>query len=125
MNVRPYVLTSLALALPMAAHALDRDDAELAMTQAVTAVQSAERADAASFAPPDLATAHDMLSHAQLAYDGHHWTESVFAAENARADADLAAARSREHRAEQATAEVERSVQALRDQLGVTTGDLR
>lgn len=110
--------------LPLAAAALDRDDADQAMTQAATAVQSAERDDAAQFAAPDLATAHAMLEHAQAAYDGRHWTDAVLAAENAKVDADLAAARSRQHRAEEATAQVERSVDALRDELGLAREDL-
>ena len=105
---------------PLVAHALDREDADLALAQAGTALQAAERADAAQYAIPDLGTAHGMLNQAQAAYDHRHWTDAVFAAENARADADLAAARSRQHRAEDATAEVERSVQTLRDQLGLT-----
>jgi len=84
-------------------------------------VQAAERADAAQYAAPDLATAHDMLNVAQAAYDHREWTHSVFAAENAKSDAVLASARSREQRAEDATAEVERTVQTLRDQLGMTT----
>jgi len=113
-TTRALMLGALLL-LPLSSHAFERKDAELAMTEAGTALQTAERADAA---PPDMNIAHDMLSNAQAAYDRHHWQESVFFAENARADADLAAARSRQHRAEAATAEIERSVRALRDQTG-------
>ena len=115
---------TLLLALPLASFASDRKDAELAMTQASTAVESAERADAAQFAGADLGTAHDMLASAQGAYDHHDWTIAIMDAENAKADADLAAARSRQIRAEEATAEVERSVRSLREQLGIgSTGD--
>jgi hypothetical protein len=113
----------LIAALPLAAQALDRKDAELAMTEAGTAVESAEHADAARYDAVDLDTAHDMLANARAAYDRHHWTESVLNAENAKVDADLAAARSRQHRAEQATAEVETTVRSLREQLGIS-GDL-
>lgn len=114
MNVKALMLAVL-LALPFSAQAFDRKDAELAMTEASTALQTAERADAM---PEDLNEVHDMLSNAQGAYDQHHWQESVFAAENARVDADLAAARSRQHRSEAATAEIERSVRTLQGQLG-------
>jgi hypothetical protein len=113
----------LVAALPLAAHALDRKDAELAMTEAGTAVESAERADAAQYDAVDLDTSHDMLANARAAYDRRHWTESVLNAENAKVDADLAAARSRQHRAEQATAQVEATVRSLREQLGIS-GDL-
>lgn len=123
MNAR---IVSLALALglaPLGAHAFDRKDADLALAQAATAVEGAERDDASRYAAADLASAHDMLNAAQAGYDSRHWADSVFHAENAKADADLAAARSRQMRAEQATAQVERSVESLRDQLGATAGD--
>lgn len=104
--------------LPLAACAFDRGDAELAVTQAQTAIESAERNDAAQFAPPDLGAAQSMLAAAHAAYDRRSWIDAVFASENARVDAGLALARSRQHRAEQATAQVERSVDTLRGQLG-------
>lgn len=121
MNANAIVAIVLLSATPLAAHAFDRKDADLAMTEAGTAVQSAERADAARYAAPDLATAHDMLNIAQAAYDHRDWTHSVFSAENAKVDADLAAAHSRQARAETATAEVERTVDTLRQELGMTT----
>jgi hypothetical protein len=113
MNAK-FLIFGALVALPLSSHAFERKDAELAMTEAATALQTAERADAA---PPDLGVARDMMSNAQIAYDHHHWEESVFYAEDARADADLAATRSRQHRAEAATVEIERSVRALNDQL--------
>ena len=124
MSTRIYAAALLLVTLPLASFASDRNDAELAMTQANTAVESAERADAAQFASADLGTAHDMLASAQGAYDHRDWTIAIIDAENAKADADLAAARSRQIRAEEATAEVERSVRSLREQLGISnTGD--
>ncbi|MDR3389541.1 MAG: DUF4398 domain-containing protein [Rudaea sp.] len=109
----------LVLALPFAARAADRKDAELAMTEAGTTIESAERADAAQYAATDLNDAHDMLGSAQAAFDHHKWLESVFSAGNAKADANLAAARARQHRAEAATAEIETTVRSLREQLGI------
>jgi len=123
MSTRTFA-AALLLSLPLVSFATDRRDAELAMTEANAAVESAERADAAQFAGADIGTAHDMLASAQNAYDHRDWTISIFDAENAKADADLAAARSRQLRAEEATAEVERSVRTLREQLGISsTGD--
>jgi hypothetical protein len=111
----------LILALPFTvANAVDRKDAELAITEAGTSVESAERADAAQYAATDLNDAHDMLGSAQAAYDHHKWLESVFSSGNAKADANLAAARARQHRAEAATAEMETTVRSLREQLGIT-----
>ncbi len=122
MIAKTLLITLLMAALPMAAHALDRKDAERAMTEGNAAVESAQRADAAQYAATDLNTAHDMLTNAQAAFDHHHWSDSVFSAENAKADADLATARSRQHRAEQSTAEVEQTVRSLREQLGIAGG---
>jgi len=114
----------MLLSLPLVAFAADRKDAELAMTEANTAIESAERADAAQFAGADIGTAHAMIANAQNAYDHRDWTISIIDSENAKADADLAAARSRQLRAEEATAEVDRSVRSLREQLGISsTGD--
>ena len=123
MSTRTFA-AALLLSLPLVSFATDRRDAELAMTEANAAVESAEHADAAQFASADIGTAHDMLASAQNAYDHRDWTISIFDAENAKADADLAAARSRQLRAEEATAEVDRSVRTLREQLGISsTGD--
>jgi len=111
----------LILALPFtAANAVDRKDAELAITEASASVEAAERADAAQYATSDLNNAHDMLGSAQAAYDHHKWLDSVFNSANAKADANLAAARARQHRAEAATAEIDASVRSLREQLGIT-----
>ena len=111
----------LILTLPFTvANAADRKDAELALTEAGTSVESAERADAAQFATTDLNAAHDMLSSAQVAYDHHSWLDSVFSSGDAKADANLAAARARQHRAEAATAELDATVRSLREQIGLT-----
>ena len=120
MSTKAIAAAVLLATLPLAGYGMDRHDADLAMTQANAAIEAAEHADAAQFDNADLGTAHDMLASAQGAYDHRDWTISVFDAENARADADLAAARSRQLRAEEATAEVERSVRTLREQLGIS-----
>lgn len=117
---------SLAIALlalaPLVASASDRKDAELALTEASTAVDSAGRADAAQYATTDFGTAQDMLTNAHVAFDSRNWTDSVIDSQNAKADANLAAARCRQKRAEATTAELERTVRSLREQVGITSG---
>ncbi|MGA9333099.1 MAG: DUF4398 domain-containing protein [Rudaea sp.] len=113
------VVALLMMTPALAAYAADRKDAQLAMTQADTAIESAEHADAATYAPTTLTTAHDMFTNAQAAYDHHGWLDCVFNAENATADANLATARSRQHRAQAATTEIETSVRSLREELGI------
>lgn len=106
------------LAVSGAAAAVDRDTAQLELTQAVTAVQTAERDDAARYAPADLDEAHAMLGSAENAADARSWDDTALFAERAKVAGDLASARSRQHRAESATAEIERSVDALRHEIG-------
>ncbi len=113
---------ALILALPIAASAMDRKDADLALAEAGASIESAERADAAQYATAELNTAHDMYASAQAAYDHRDWMESAFSADDAKADANLAAARSRQHRAEATTHELETTVSSLRDQVGVAGG---
>lgn len=100
------------------AFAADRQEAEIALAQAETAMQSAVSADAASAAPIDLRSAEDNLVAARGAMERRKWTDSAMSAEKAKADADLAAARSRAKRATAATAEIEASVETLRRELG-------
>lgn len=106
-----------ALAMSGVAHAVDRDGAQLELAQAINAVQAAERDDAARYAPADLDESHAMLASAQAASDHRDWTGLAMYSERAKVSADLASARSRQHRAEAATAEIERSVDSLRAQL--------
>lgn len=117
MNAKILALALLAAA-PLAAGAADRKDAELAMTQAATAIQSAQQADASQYASADFGTAQDNLMAAHSAYDARHFEESIIDSENARADANLSAARSRQVRAEATTSELERTVRSLREQIG-------
>jgi hypothetical protein len=119
---RKLLAAALVLALPFTAYSMDRKDADLAMAEAGASIQAAESADAAQYAPTELNTAHDMFAGAQAAYDHRDWTESAFAADNSKADANLAAARSREHRAEATTNELETTVRTLREQMGVSGG---
>jgi len=105
------------------ASALDRGDAQLELAQAINAVQSAERDDAARYAPADLDEAHAMLGSAQRAADDRSWTETATFSERAKVAGDLASARSRQQRAEAATTEIERSLDTLKAQ--ISTGGVR
>jgi hypothetical protein len=113
---------ALVFALPITVNAMDRKDADLALAEAGASIESAERADAALYAGTELNTAHDMYTSAQSAYDHRDWTESAFSADDAKADANLAAARSRQHRAEATTNEMEATLRSLREQVGVAGG---
>ncbi len=115
---------TLVFALPLSANALDRKDADLALAEAGASIEAAERADAAQYATVELNTAHDMYASARTAYDHRDWTESAFSSDDAKADANLAAARSRQHRAEATTNELDTTVRSLRDQVGVAGGQL-
>ena len=119
---RKLIAAALMFALPMSIYAMDRKDADLALAEAGASIESAERADAAQYAPTDLNSAHAMYASAQAAYDHRNWTESAFSSDNAKADANLAAARSRQHRAEATTNELETTVRSLREQVGMTGG---
>ena len=107
-----------ALAVSGTAAAVDHNTATLELTQAMTAVQAAERDDAARYAPADLDQAHALLDSAQSAADSREWTDAAMYSERAKVVGDLASSRSRQHRAEAATAEIERSVDSLRQELG-------
>jgi hypothetical protein len=115
-------LASMVLVLPLAAGAADRKDAEIALAEAGSSVEAAQRADAAQYAGTELNTAQDMIMNAHAAFDHRAYTDSYLDSDSAKADANLAAARSRQHRAETTTAELETTVRSLREQLGVAGG---
>ncbi|MEP6482803.1 MAG: DUF4398 domain-containing protein [Rudaea sp.] len=117
---RKLIVAALVFALPLTVNAMDRKDADLALAEAGASIESAERADAARYAPTEITTAHDMYASAQTAYDHRDWTASAFRSDDAKADANLAAARSRQHRAEATTNELETTVRSLREQVGMT-----
>ena len=118
MNMTRSVL-AVALALPSGvAMAVDRDDVELELAQAATAIQAAERDDAMRYAPRDLDEAHAAFDVARRAADSREWVDAALYAERAKVSGDLASARSRQQRAEAAAAQIQRSVDALRAEHG-------
>jgi hypothetical protein len=104
------------------AFAIDRDSAQRELSQAMGSVQTAERDDASRYAPSDLDEAHAMLDSARTADDARSWDDVAIYAERAKVAGDLASARARQHRAEAATSEIERSVDALRANMSTSGG---
>jgi hypothetical protein len=119
---RNIVMIAVGLLASSAALAIDRDAAQIELSQAITSVQTADRDDALRYAPSDLDEAHAMLEAARSAGDRRAWEETAVYAERAKVAGDLASARARQRRAESATAEIERSVDALRAQLSTSGG---
>jgi len=66
-----------ALLFAGTAVAIDRDDAQLELAQAINAVQSAERDDAARYAAAELDEAHAMLDSARRASDDRAWHDAA------------------------------------------------
>lgn len=80
------------------------------------AISEAVSAGAPQYAPVDLRRAQDSLDRASRALaQGHHQDARRFA-QDAEADAKLAAAAARSHKAERALDEVETSLEALREE---------
>lgn len=104
------------LSLPALAVA-GRQEADLALTQARSAVAAAERAGGVQAAPTQISDARAMLARAEGSYEDREWTDAEREAHRARADGRLAEARARQFKAESATAEIEAAVDTLRAEL--------
>ena len=81
------------------------------------AVQDAVSADAPQLAPVELRNAQVKLDAAKTAMNQSDYDKAQRLAEEAQADADLAAAHARSVKAERAAAQVQDSVRALRSEL--------
>jgi hypothetical protein len=112
-------LMAALLALPGAAFAAEKHRVEVALAEAHSAVEAAVRAGAPEHATNDFNLAQDDMARPERAFDARDWTHATMDAEKAKADAVLAAARTRQDRAETATAEVEATVHRLREELGM------
>ncbi|HET9034078.1 MAG TPA: DUF4398 domain-containing protein [Dokdonella sp.] len=99
------------------AFASDRDNANILYAKAQAAVQGAEAADAATYAPVEMNAAKGNLASASGALERRQWKQSAMSAEKAEVDANLASARAREKRATAATAEIEASIETLRREI--------
>ena len=113
----------LAAALALAGPAFaGKQSAELALTQARSAVAAAERAGAVNEVPQDFSTARDSLAQAQGSYEDREWDDSELESHRARADARVAEARSRQTKAERAMIEIEAAIDTLRAEIARQTG---
>jgi len=83
---------------------------------AKASVQRAEQAGATELAPVELSTARDKLQRAEQAGANHQGQTATMLADQADVDAQLAEATAREHKSHQAEAELEASLQALRQE---------
>lgn len=86
------------------------------LTMAHTLVEQADKENAQRYAPADLQRAHDELSSAEKAVADKRYIDARRYAENAQVDADLASARASSGEAQRAAAEVNRSIDTLRDE---------
>ena len=113
----------LAAALALSGPAFaGKQESELALTQARSAVAAAERADAATEVPQDFNTARDALAQAQGSFEEREWDDAEFESHRARADARVAEARSRQTKAERALHEIESAIDTLRAELARKNG---
>jgi hypothetical protein len=85
---------------------IEQPTPELAVARA--AISEAERSGAAERAPQELASARDRLARAEAHARLLHYDEALFLAEQAEADARLAAVKSRASAAESALDAVQR-----------------
>jgi len=88
---------------------------ELALSKA--AVANAVSAGAAEFAAPDLSAAQDKVAKADQMMTAKNYEAALWLAEQAHADADVAAARSRSAKANKATVAAQEDARVLREEL--------
>jgi len=87
------------------------------MAVARTAVADADAAGATRYDAIDINRAHEKLSAATLALGAHDYDQARRYAEEAEADANLAATRTRSAKTQNAVAEVRESLRALRAEI--------
>ncbi len=107
---------AMLLTLPLPAIA-GKQEAELALTASRSNVAAAERAEAARYATIEMKAARDMLARAQGSFDARDWSDAELEAERSKADARLAETRARQRIAERQLAELEQTIQTLREEI--------
>lgn len=110
------LLCAALLALPLSAFA-GRSEAELELTSARANLAAAERADAATHATLELREARDLLARAEGSFADRDWDDAELEAQRAKADARLAEALARQRIAEATLAEMQRTLDTLRDEI--------
>ena len=104
-----------ALALGACANNPPPPTAQLAVTR--TEISNAEAADARDFAPLELQSAREKLTRAQAAMRNEDYRRARYLAEQAEADARLAATRARTAKASRAAQEVRQGIDTLRQEI--------
>lgn len=115
------LLCAALFALPLSAFA-GRSEAELELTSARANVAAAERADAGTHATQELRQARDLLAQAEGSFNDRDWDDAEREAQRAKADARLAEALSRQRLAEATLAEMERTLNTLREEITQSGG---
>ena len=87
------------------------------------AIANAERVDAASLAPVELGAARAKLSDAEKAVAAKEMVAGAQLADEARADAELAAARTVAAKAKAVNADIKRSTATLEEEMQRKTGE--
>jgi Domain of unknown function (DUF4398) len=87
------------------------------MAVARAAVADADASGAATYDAVDIRNAHDKLDAATIALGANHYERARRYAEEAEADANLAATRSRSAKTQRAVAELRESLRALRAEI--------
>ena len=95
------------------------------LQSAQQAIANAERVDAATHAPVELGEAREKLSSAQRAVENKQMLIGGQLADEARTEAELAAARSGAAKASAVNQEMKRSTATLIDEMQRRTGDSR
>jgi uncharacterized protein YlxW (UPF0749 family) len=117
------LLCAALLALPLSAFA-GRSEAELELTSARANLAAAERADAATHATLELREARDSLAQAEGSFADRDWDDAELEAQRAKADARLAEALARQRIAEATLAEMQRTLDTLREEIAQAGGRL-
>ncbi len=88
---------------------------EVALSRA--AVEQAERGDAYSYAPVELTKAQEKLNRALAAMEERDYLQARRLAEQAKIDADLAYLKARSAKAQEATRQLQETIETLRREL--------
>ena len=107
--------TSLLVVLGGCAASQERPDEQLA--SAKTSIDIAEESGAREFGMTALERARDKLSRAQKAAEREQYTLARALATEAQLDAELAASQANRHKAEEALAEINDSIETLRREI--------
>jgi Domain of unknown function (DUF4398) len=93
------------------------------LSQAELAVQQADKSTASQYAPLELRIAREQLDSAKRAIDTKKYEDARRLADQALVNAQLAEAKAGAEKTRQAAAELRKSIETLRSELGRTSAD--